>query len=139
MKEILDSYHGVRKYLTCPLPLPLVQLGRVFVMFYVFTLPFALLSPELNLKYPQMIILIFLMTYGFIGIELLFVELDDPFAEDPNDLPLMEEARAAGEDVFLSLLHTDGEETVARLKNRIQVPINGSDEAYQAKETDPLV
>lgn len=114
-KQFMDSYHGVRKYLTCPLPLPLVQLGRIFVIFYVYTLPFALLSPQLNLQYFQMILLTFIMTYGFMGIELLFVEIDDPFAEDPNDLPLVEESRAAVEDIFLNLMHADGREAMKRL------------------------
>jgi hypothetical protein len=36
VKDFMTSYHGVRKYLTCPLPLPLIQLGRIFVAFYVY-------------------------------------------------------------------------------------------------------
>lgn len=139
VKEFMDSYYGVRKYLTCPLPLPLVQLGRIFVIFYVFTLPFALLSPELNLKYFQMILLIFLMTYGFMGIELLFVEIDDPFAEDPNDLPLMEESRAAAEDIFLSLLHADGAAALDNLRSRISAIRVVSGSGQRPTETDPLV
>ncbi|CAB9516660.1 expressed unknown protein [Seminavis robusta] len=138
VKEFMDSYYGVRKYLTCPLPLPLVQLGRVFVLFYIFTMPAALLSPSLNLKYIQMVVLIFLMTYGFVGIELLFVELDDPFREDPNDLPLTEEARAAGEDVVLALWHADGKEVAERLRDKFlgQRALQGN---TSSKETDPLV
>jgi hypothetical protein len=116
VKEFMDSYYGVRKYLTCPLPLPLVQLGRIFVVFYVFTLPFALLSEELNLAYSQMTVLICLMTYGFMGMELLFVEIDDPFSDDPNDLPLTEEAQAAAEDIILNLLHADGAAAVDGLR-----------------------
>ena len=139
VKEFMDSYHGVRKYLTCPLPLPLVQLGRMFVIFYVFTLPFALLSPNLNLKYPQMIALIFLMTYGFMGIELLFVEIDNPFAEDPNDLPLTEEARAAGEDVILSLWHLDGRQAAEQLKAQFSTSYFANGYSETATESDPLV
>jgi hypothetical protein len=108
VQEFMNSYHGIRKYLT-------TTGGRIFVMFYVFTLPFALLSPELNLQYPQLVVLIFIMTYGFMGIELLFVEIDDPFAEDPNELPLTEESRAAGEDICLNLMHVDGKEPVQKL------------------------
>lgn len=100
VKDFMDSYRGIRKYLVAPLPLPWVQLGRIFVLAYVFTLPFALLSPDLNLAGIQVIFTTFLMTYGFLGCEFLFVELDDPFAEDPNDLPLAEECRAAVEDII---------------------------------------
>lgn len=95
VKDFMDSYRGIRKYLVAPLPLPWVQLGRIFVLAYVFTLPFALLSPDLNLAGIKVIFTTFLVTYGFLGCEFLFVELDDPFAEDPNDLPLAEECRAA--------------------------------------------
>lgn len=136
VKEFMDAYYGVRKYLTCPLPLPLVQLGRIFVMFYVFTLPFALLSAELNLAYPQMTILICLTTYGFMGMELLFVELDDPFSEDPNDLPLTEEARAAGEDIVLNLLHADGRVAVDSLRKSFCF---GKHRDGEPSETDRLV
>mmetsp|Transcript_17118 Transcript_17118/g.37130 ORF Transcript_17118/g.37130 Transcript_17118/m.37130 type:complete len:398 (-) Transcript_17118:135-1328(-) len=157
-KEFMDSYYGIRKYLTCPLPLPLVQLGRVFLMFYVYTLPFALLSPELNLQYVQMISLTFIMTYGFVGIELLFVEIDDPFAEDPNDLPLAEESRAAAEDVLLSIMQADGRSAVNRLRKRLSPDGRPGANAFRddfhdqvrthgplffnygtAKESDPLV
>jgi hypothetical protein len=41
-----------------------------------------------------------LLTHGFVGCELLFVELDDSFAEDPNILPLIEEAKASLDDMF---------------------------------------
>lgn len=139
VKDFMDAYYGVRKYLTCPLPLPLVQLGRIFVIFYVFTLPFALLSKELNLAYSQMTALICLMTYGFMGIELLFVEIDSPFEEDANDLPLTEEARAAGEDAILNLLHTDGPEAADRLKQSILFVHRQKESERQGKETDPLL
>ena len=59
------------------------------------------------------------MTYAFIGIEMLYVEIDDPFADDPNDLPLTEEARAAGEDIVLNLRYVDGEDAVNRLRHHI--------------------
>jgi predicted membrane chloride channel (bestrophin family) len=61
-KEFMDNYHGVRKYLVCPLPLPLAQLGRIFVIFYTFTLPFAVLSPELDINYFTSIIIVVLMS-----------------------------------------------------------------------------
>jgi len=92
-------------------------LGRMFVFAYVFTLPFALLSDDLHLKSIQVVFLVVITTYGFIGCELLFVELNDPFAEDPNDLPLVEEERAAVDDVILSLYDADGQHSAVRLKN----------------------
>ena len=76
------------------------------------------------------------------GMELLYVEIDDPFSDDPNDLPLIEEARAAGEDVFLSLWDVDGREAAERLRQKVQFELpsryNPSSQSC-AKETDPLV
>jgi predicted membrane chloride channel (bestrophin family) len=83
-------------------------------------------------------LLIILMTYGFMGIELLFVEIDDPFAEDPNDLPVTEEARAAGEDIMLSLLHMDGRAAVTRMRTIFQGNVH-DDTELATKETDPLI
>ena len=113
----------------------------MFVIFYIFTMPFALLSPDLNLQYAQLTIIVFLMTYGFIGIEVLFVELDDPFSEDSNDLPLREEARAAQEDILLNLWHADGKAAVDQMKRKfVDLPHNGGNaDGSGAKETDPLV
>jgi predicted membrane chloride channel (bestrophin family) len=122
IKDFITGYRGIRKYLTAPLPLPLVQLGRIFVFAYVFTLPFALLSADLELKEVQVIMLVVLMTYGFVGCELLFVELDDPFAEDPNDLPLIEEAKASLDDIVLSLYQTDGLKAAEALTKTIKSP-----------------
>jgi predicted membrane chloride channel (bestrophin family) len=128
VKAFMDSYRGIRKYLVAPLPLPWVQLGRIFVLAYVFTLPFALLSPDLNLEGVQVIFTTFLMTYGFLGCEFLFVELDDPFAEDPNDLPLAEECRAAVEDIILSLYFADGKAAAIKLES--EIPTFGDDKFY---------
>jgi predicted membrane chloride channel (bestrophin family) len=79
VKDFSDSYRNIRKYLVAPLPLPWVQLGRLFVLAYVFTLPFALLSADLNLKSTQVVFLLVVITYGFVGCELLFVELDGTY------------------------------------------------------------
>jgi hypothetical protein len=86
VKDFMDGFRNVRKYLVAPLPLPWVQLGRIFVLAYVFTLPFALLGPGLNLRGSEVVFIVFLMTYGFVGCELLFVEINDPFAVSRNDL-----------------------------------------------------
>jgi hypothetical protein len=143
VKDFMGAYHGIRKNLTSPLPFPLVQMARIFVFFYVFTLPFVILSPGLGLRSFETIVLVFIMTYGFIGIELLYVEIDDPFAEDPNDLPLIEEARAAEEDIVLSILDVDGQESVSRLEARFGFnhPKMYAAPATNARgeETDPLL
>jgi len=159
--DFMEGYHGIRKYLVAPLPLPLVQLARIFVLVYVYTFPFALLNPQLNLPYTEMIFLTSLMTYGFIGIEYLYVELDDSFNEDPNDLPLTEEAKATAEDILLTLCQIDGRAAVEVLQASVDLSLlEGRTSSYKEqdetsyngttaattnaqqsppKETDPLV
>ena len=68
---------------TTPIPFPLVQMSRTFLFFYIYTLPSALLTasstPEADL------VVLFIVTYGFIGLELISIELDDPFGDDVID------------------------------------------------------
>ena len=68
---------------TTPIPFPLVQMSRTFLFFYIYTLPSALLTasstPEADL------VVLFIVTYGFVGLELISIELDDPFGDDVID------------------------------------------------------
>lgn len=65
------------KLVTTNFPFPLVQMARTFLLFYIFTLPFALLS-DISSPYVHLVV-IFFLTYGFVGLEIVAVELDDPF------------------------------------------------------------
>jgi len=92
-------------------------MARTFLFFYTYTLPFALLSVE---SHPvQDIVLVFLITYGIIGIEQITIEMDDPFGVHPCDLPVLDEMRSVFEDVYLSVLDTDGMSAVSQLQSRM--------------------
>lgn len=69
--------------MTTPFPFPLVQMAQTFLFFFVFTLPFALLNDSSNDLY--LIVAIFVITYGFMGLESVSIELDNPFGTDDND------------------------------------------------------
>jgi predicted membrane chloride channel (bestrophin family) len=69
--------------MTTPFPFPLVQMARTFMFIYIYTLPFALLNLADNVWVHGAIV--FLVTYGFVGLETVSIELDDPFGEDDND------------------------------------------------------
>ena len=62
-------------------------MGRTFVFVGAFTLPLAVVGQISNIF--TACFALFLITYGFIGIELVSIELDDPFGDDPNDLDVM--------------------------------------------------
>ena len=66
-----------------PYPFPLVQMARSFLLFYVFTLPFALVGDQSG--YVADIVIVMILTYGFVGLEYVAIELDDPYGDDDND------------------------------------------------------
>ena len=50
---------------------------------YVFTVPFVLLGDQSSILAHCFIV--FVLTYGFVGLETVAIELDDPFGDDAND------------------------------------------------------
>lgn len=83
LDSFMGAYYGMRKFLTTPFPFPLVQMARTFLFIYLYTLPFAILDAAENAWVHCTIV--FLVTYGFIGLETVSIELDDPFGDDEND------------------------------------------------------
>lgn len=79
----MTGFYGIRKFMTTPVPFPLVQMARTFLFLYIFTVPFVLLSDESSVF--AHCFTIFLLTYGFMGLEVVAIELDNPFGDDPND------------------------------------------------------
>lgn len=82
--SFMTNYYGMTKFLTTPVPFPLIQMARTFLFFYIFTVPFALLSDTGSSPLAH-IGTVFILTYGFMGLEAVAIELDDPFGDDPND------------------------------------------------------
>lgn len=44
--NFMVGYYGIRKFLTTPVPFPLIQMARTFLFLYVFTIPFVMLGDE---------------------------------------------------------------------------------------------
>ena len=87
VNAFLDGYHGITKLLTTPVPFSLIQMTSTFLWFYIFTVPFALLSAD-DTSWVAIIshcAVAFVMTFGFVGMDLISQQLDDPFGEDEND------------------------------------------------------
>ena len=115
----LEGFHGIRVYLTIPLPFSMIQMARIFLVLYVFTMPFAILSADLKLADFQVVLLVMLMTYGFMGLEIVSTNLDDPFGSDPSDLPVIEQMKELMEDVMLMISQVDGLDAAMQLRSRI--------------------
>jgi predicted membrane chloride channel (bestrophin family) len=113
----MSGYYGIRKFLTTPFPFPLVQMARTFLFFYVYTVPFALLSdPSIAIVH---CIEIFVLTYGFMGLETVSIELDNPFGDDDNDFDNLGMAYTAFEDNYVMISDIDGPEYTDKLRAKM--------------------
>ena len=119
--DFLSAYHGLMKLITTPFPFPLMQMNRLLLFVWVFSLPFALDS-----TLPQVLPLcfvIFFLTYGFVGLELISMELDDPFGDDVNDFDVLGLAKVVFDDISVTLADVDGEEVGNALLKRVKLPL----------------
>ena len=80
----MSGYYGLYRFMTTPVPFPLIQMSRTFLFFYVFTVPFVFVSDK-DSSVVAHCFAIFVLTYGFVGLELVAIELDNPFGDDEND------------------------------------------------------
>lgn len=81
---LMDFVGGCERIHSTPLPFAYAVHLRRALLFYCFTLPFAL-APKFGWDTPLAVLL---TCYVLFGIEEIGVEIEDPFGEDVNDLPL---------------------------------------------------
>lgn len=81
---LMDYLGGCERIRATPMPFAYAVHLRRALIFFVFTLPFALVS-RFGWDTPLAVLL---TSYIFFGIEEIGVEIEDPFGEDENDLPL---------------------------------------------------
>ena len=112
------NIYSIRKFMTTPVPFPLIQMARTFLFLYIFTVPFVLLSDESSVL--AHCFTIFLLTYGFMGLEVVAIELDNPFGDDPNDFDCLALAHTAFEDIYLFTRDCDGPEWADLLLDRMR-------------------
>jgi predicted membrane chloride channel (bestrophin family) len=83
--DFVTAFDGLKTLITTPFPFPLVQMTRTFLFFWVFSLPLVFASD--NDRTMEVLVLMFFCTYGFLGLEFVSMEMDDPYGDDPNDFP----------------------------------------------------
>ena len=59
---------------------------------------------------------------GFVGLEFVSIELDDPFGDDPNDLDVYGLAQVVFEDIYIGIYDIDGKEAAGTLRSLIGAP-----------------
>merc|ERR1719491_1179874 len=115
--EFTNGYHGLNQLISTPFPFPLVQMTRTILFVWLFTLPLSLLK-DAGIPWEDMI-MIFFVTYGFLGLEYVSIELSDPFGDDDNDFDNLGMAQRVYEDIYMTLRKTDGWKPAESLRNTI--------------------
>lgn len=86
IQQLVDYVGGCERIHNTPLPFAYVVHLRRALMLYCYTLPFALIE-----SFGWFTVFgVFCVAYTFYGIEEIGVEIEGPFGEDANDLPMRE-------------------------------------------------
>lgn len=84
MNGMVESVIGCNRILTTPLPLAYGIHLKQLLLIYCFALPFKMVPDFGWLTAPSVI----LISYTLFGIEEIGIEIEDPFGQDSNDIPL---------------------------------------------------
>src|SRR5262245_22283176 len=84
VQGFLDNQGGCERILRTPIPFAYAVHIKQLLMVYLITLPFILIG---DLGWVA-IVAVAAIAFGLLGIEEAGVEIEDPFGDDPNDLPL---------------------------------------------------
>jgi putative membrane protein len=84
VRELIDLQGACERILKTPIPFNYAVHIKQFLMIYLVTLPFVFVSLWDWLAVPVVAVI----SFGLSGIEEAGVEVEDPFGDDPNDLPL---------------------------------------------------
>jgi predicted membrane chloride channel (bestrophin family) len=119
--NFISAYVDLMTQISTPQPFPMVQMTRTFLFGYVFTLPFVL-AKDIT-QAPALLFITFFITYGFIGLELSNIEMDDPFGDDPNDFNVEAIANNAYRDILILIHDIDGDEATEKVRKSLSESI----------------
>ncbi len=110
LTELQDQFGVCQRIQRTPIPLAYVVFLRRFIIFYLATLPLALIE-QLGWGTPFVMLLV---AYALLGIEELGVQIEDPFEKSPSDINLQLISENIAKDVA---------DTLAELKRTTAPPI----------------
>lgn len=84
LTSLIDSLGACERIARTPIPLAYAQHIKLLVTMFCFTAPFALVDALKNFTALGSAV----FAYALFGIDEIGVEIEDPFGDDPNDLPL---------------------------------------------------
>lgn len=80
----LTAYRELLKLASTPLPFTMIQMSRTTLFLWIFTMPFALVGIVDEII--SVIVFMFFLTYGYIGLEFVCMKLLHPFGDSINDI-----------------------------------------------------
>lgn len=139
VNTFLSAYHELKRLIETPYPFPLIQMARTFLFAWVFTIPLALLDGKYD--FYEVFIVGILLTYGFVGLERVSIEMEDPFGNDENDLDEMGLAQTVFEDIYIALCKCDGIDSAYLLRKKIVKRIKAADPLtnFKKNHTDGIL
>lgn len=129
------AYCAQKRVHITPPPFPMVQMSRTITFVWVFLLPVVLMEDESSVMAHCFVV--FFVTFAFIGLELVAIEVDDPFGHDDNDIDNMGLALSVFEDVYNIINLVDGEEWAYKV--RYNMKSCEQDEFFRPSEETPLI
>ena len=84
LTALVDYYSGCERIARTPVPFAYAHHIKLFVMLFVFTVPFAI--SDVMKEFTPLAAAI--LAYALLGIDEIGVEIEDPFGYDHNDLPI---------------------------------------------------
>ena len=83
LSKMLEYSNNLERIKNTPIPLAYVLHIKMSILIYLITLPFGMFH-ELGLWATPLVMLVY---YIIAGVEIISNEIENPFADDPNDLP----------------------------------------------------
>lgn len=96
VRYMLDCQGGCERILRTPIPFAYAVHIKQLLMLYLITLPFILIGEMHWVAIPT----VAAIAFGLLGIEEAGVEIEDPFGDDPNDLPVEAICATIGRDTM---------------------------------------
>lgn len=108
LTDLTDIQGGCERIKNTPVPLSYTELTHRIVAMYVLLLPFGIVGVAGGLT-P---VVVAMVAFCFLGLDAVGTQIEDPFEEDPNDLPLWQISRMIENDLRQRLGHTDLREDI---------------------------
>ncbi|KAL3777409.1 hypothetical protein ACHAWO_004764 [Cyclotella atomus] len=133
--NLIHAYTAQKKIFTTPPPFPMVQMSRTVTFVWVFLLPLVLMEDPSSVLAHSFVV--FFVTFAFCGLELVAIEVDDPFGNDDNDFDNTGLALSVYEDVYNIINIIDGEEWAYKV--RFNMKDGDGDVFFRPTEVTPLI